>query len=49
MAKDQCPYYVLQTYDNGANQYYGCCKDGFPRGLSFYPNCLMQCKDKKQS
>lgn len=40
----KCPHYTLQTYDNGINQYYGCSKNGLLIGLSFYPNCLMQCK-----
>jgi hypothetical protein len=43
--KRKCPHYVLQTYDHGNNHYYGCNKNGLLRGLSFYPNCNMQCKN----
>jgi len=47
--KTQCYNYVLQTYDNGDNQYFGCNKNGLARGLSFYPNCNMQCKTKGEN
>lgn len=43
--KQSCPNYVLQPYDNKDKQYYGCNINGCIKGLSYYPNCNMQCKD----
>lgn len=41
--KQSCPNYVIQPYSN-KDQYYGCSYDGIIAGLSFYPNCNMQCQ-----
>jgi hypothetical protein len=44
--RQNCLHYVLQTYDNGDNSYFGCNKYGLIKNYKFYPSCLMQCVTK---